>query len=1086
MSINLSPCPTCNNPAAYSPKRGRYYCAECEITFDPPPQKIESQTIFLSYAHKSLKSDDYDISEDLVWLIKKELENDGHVVWIDHEGIRGGTEWRERITDAITSHKHFLAFLSKRSVRHEPNVCLNEVAIAIKHNRIIQTILTETENQVSAPLTLSSIQWHQFQDWQAIQSGQKTGPKGEDWNTWFGNLMSEIRQNLADITHQKAAGELAELKEILKPTSFEAAIINSVEGFFGREWLFNAIHNWLSTDNRLFWLKGSPGIGKSSFAAKLVHLGNSSIVGFFKCDFQGLKSAEESANECIRTLAYQLASRLPDYRIKLLRGQQVDQETVQNKTADDLFTYLITEPLNRSDKIAESQRLALVIDGLDEAGRLVNGKMVNPLADLLYKHVDQLPTWLGIILTSRPEAYLQQQLAAKFSPMIMEGGTKDNIQDIQNYLEMKLDPSITGQQRINAIQTIIHKSGGSFLYVKRVELHYDVNHLDSLPVGLDDLFYKDFERYFPDGKQYEEKTEQFLRLLVASPGPLPKELAQELLEWQARDITLFVTQPMASLLTETKEGLQFFHKSITDWLQDGTRSGIYQVNDNGAKKLGDFLWREFKTSQFNKDKGQDSRWEQFILNWLTELLPKTEIWGSETSLYEYAEYLNYHQKYHFELILQKQLLHLNESQFGQHSQEYARCLFQIGKILDYTGQYQAAIDHLNLSLSITEKIVGRIHLESASIINLLAEIWFTLADYLQAEKLYREALSIREKLLGNRHPDTAQSMAYLAGLLQSTSKYEQAQSLYSAALDVMKEHYGNNHPETMTYTTYLAGIFEEKGDYQESERLFKHILDLNRTLLNDSDPDLSLSIGYVGWTLASKGDFDSAEIFYNEALEIQKIVLGPEHPYTARTLTYLGDIKLSQGNPISADHLYQQSLSIRKSIFGDDHPDTSRTLMSVAWLAELNGQTEIAGQMYQHALNVFINTCGSDYPDTGNARNHLGSWYLRHKEDVSTAKQLLELSLEIHERVLGSNHPYTLRTIAHHAELLLATGNIDGAIKKLQFVVTKRDDILGSKHPDTLMAKASLSWITDQTIKNKNSIAWKNFPNPNSLRLAVR
>lgn len=84
MSINLSPCPTCNNPAPYSPKRGRYYCAECEITFDPPPQKIESQTIFLSYAHKSLKSDDYDISEDLVWLIKKELENDGHVVWIDH------------------------------------------------------------------------------------------------------------------------------------------------------------------------------------------------------------------------------------------------------------------------------------------------------------------------------------------------------------------------------------------------------------------------------------------------------------------------------------------------------------------------------------------------------------------------------------------------------------------------------------------------------------------------------------------------------------------------------------------------------------------------------------------------------------------------------------------------------------------------------------------------------------------------------------------------------------------------------------------------------------------------------------------
>ena len=1086
MPMNPSPCPTCNTPAAYSPKRSKYYCAECENTFDPPLQKIESQTIFLSYAHKSVKSEDYDISEDLVWLIKKELENDGHDVWIDHEGIRGGTEWRERITDAITSHKHFLAFLSKRSVRHEPNVCLNEVAIAIKHNRIIQTILTENENQVSAPLTLSSIQWHQFQDWQAIQNGQKTGPKGEDWNTWFGNLMSGIRQNLADITHQKAVGELAELKEILKPTTFDAAIIHSVEGFFGRKWLFEAVHEWLTTDNRLFWLKGTPGIGKSSFTAKLVHSGNSSIVGFFKCDFQGLKSAEDSASECIRTLAYQLASRLPDYRIKLLRGQQVDQETVQNKTADDLFTYLISEPLNRSDKIAESQRLALIVDALDEAGRVVNGKMVNPLADLLYKHVDQLPPWLGIILTSRPEAYLQQQLGTKFSPMIMEGGTQNNLQDIKDYLEMRLDPLITGQQRTNTIEAIIHKSGGSFLYVKRVELHYDVNLLDSLPVGLDDLFYKDFERYFPDPKQYELKTEQFLRLLVHCPGPLPKLLAQELLEWQARDITLHITQPMASLLTETDEGLQFFHKSITDWLQDGTRSGIYQVNDNGAKKLGDFLWKEFKTSKLKNDKQQDSRWEKFILNWLTELLPNTEIWMSDISLHEYAEYLHHHQKYHFELIVRKRLLHLTENKFGQQSQEYARCLFQIGKILDYTGQYKAAIDNLNLSLNINAKIIGRTDLESASTINLLAEIWYTLADYHQAEKLYSEALLIRKKLLGSRHPDTAQSMAYLAGLLQSTSQYEQAQNLYSTALDVMIENYGNNHPETMTYTTYLAGIFEEKGDYQESERLFKHVLDLNRTLLNDSDPDLSLSIGYVGWTLASKGEFDSAEIYYNEALDIQKNVLGPEHPYTARTLTYLGDIKLNQGNAISADHLYQQSLSIRKSIFGDDHPDTARTMMSVAWLAELSGQTEIAGQMYQHALNVFMNTCGPDYPDTGNARNHLGSWNLRYQEDVSTATQLLDLSLEIHERILGNNHPYTLRTMAHHAELLLALGDIDDAVKELTMVASKRDTILGPAHLDTLLAKKSLYWISSQNTDHKNSIAWKSFPNPNSLRLAVR
>ncbi len=337
-------CPYCASAnTVFKEKVKRWECQSCDERFeDSSDLKAEPQTIFLSYAHKSERPEDFDISQDLVWLIKKELEKDGHQVWIDQEGIRGGTQWRERITDAITTHRHFLAFLSKRSVRQEPNVCLNEVAIAIKHNRIIQTILTESESNVSAPLTLSSIQWHQFSDWKAIQDGQKTGPKGEDWDAWFNSIMTDIRQGLVDITHQKAVGELAELKAILKPTAFDAAIIHSVEGFFGRRWLFDSFNEWLQADKRLFWLKGTPGIGKSAFAAKLVHSGNSSIVGFFKCDFQALKSAEESANECIRTLAYQLASRLPDYRIKLLRGQQVDVETVHKKTADVLFAYLIT------------------------------------------------------------------------------------------------------------------------------------------------------------------------------------------------------------------------------------------------------------------------------------------------------------------------------------------------------------------------------------------------------------------------------------------------------------------------------------------------------------------------------------------------------------------------------------------------------------------------------------------------------------------------------------------------------------------------------------------------------------------------
>ncbi len=407
--INSKPakCPQCGETANYSKRRSSHYCDECGLVFDAPKPAVEPQTIFLSYAHKSELKEDFDVSEELVLLMKSELDKDGHIVWIDKEGIHSGSQWRERITSAIYEHAHFLSFLSRRSVR-DPGVCLNEIATALGAKKHIQTVMAEAERAVAPPLTISHLQWHDFQDWREIRAGTKTGPNGEDWEAWFAQRMALVRDAVGDAQNVRVSGQLQRLKDILVPTEFEARIIEKSQGFYGRQWLFDATRTWLDeSTSRMFWLKASPGIGKSAFAAKLTHRTSSAVIGFFMCDFQGKKDPEESAREAIRTLAFQMASRLPDYRLKLIHEQRVDEEKILKKSADDLFEYLITEPLNKSGKIAEATRLCLVIDGLDEAGRSDHG---NALADLLVKHVDRLPEWLGVIVTSRPEPYLEQML----------------------------------------------------------------------------------------------------------------------------------------------------------------------------------------------------------------------------------------------------------------------------------------------------------------------------------------------------------------------------------------------------------------------------------------------------------------------------------------------------------------------------------------------------------------------------------------------------------------------------------------------------------------------------------------------------
>ena len=131
---DLVGCPQCDRSVPFSNRRNRHYCDECQLVFDAPKPVTDPQTIFLSYAHKSEREEDFDVSEELVLLIKAELDQDGHTVWIDKEGIRSGSQWRERITSAILEHAHFLSFLSRRSVR-DPGVCLNEIATALGSKR---------------------------------------------------------------------------------------------------------------------------------------------------------------------------------------------------------------------------------------------------------------------------------------------------------------------------------------------------------------------------------------------------------------------------------------------------------------------------------------------------------------------------------------------------------------------------------------------------------------------------------------------------------------------------------------------------------------------------------------------------------------------------------------------------------------------------------------------------------------------------------------------------------------------------------------------------------------------------------------
>lgn len=890
------------------------------------------QTIFLSYAHKSLQEEDFDISEDLVLLIKEKLQQDGHTVWIDKEGIRAGSQWRERITSAILEHAYFLSFLSARSVR-DPGVCLNEIAIALGGHKHIQTVLAEDELRVAPPLTISHIQWHDFQHWREIRDGTKTGPLGEEWDTWFGERMKQLCDVIADSQNASIPGELQNLREILEPRTFEARIVEKTNGFSGRSWLFEETQNWLEkSTSRMFWLKAGPGIGKSSFAAHLAHQARSVVVGFFMCDFQGKKDPEESAREAVCTLAFQLASRLPDYRLKLLYGLHLSKDKVQKRTADELFEYLITEPLNRSGKIPESSRLCLVVDGLDEAGR-ADGS--NSLAELLAKHAGRLPEWLGVLVTSRPEPYLVRMLKP-LSSIAIDGESAQNRQDLADWIDKRLPISVEGAKRLRFIDQIIDKSGGTFLYLSLVEKDesLDLTEPDRLPDQLDGIFKQNFNRYFSDTEEYLNKTEPFLRLMSAAPGPLPALMGANILGWGQRKLMINVIDPMGSLLNEREGGLTFFHASLRDWLKDQSRSGAHCIESGGAQELGDFIWCEF-------DSHEQSQWAAQVIDWMSELAPHTNRWTEPDTLSQGAEFLEKNRRYIPARGLRRRVLHLLQDESSAKAIALERLANNYTESAIGDGgrsNFEHAIELLKSAWCLSSKIHGPF---DPLTLMTLAKIPFGEAGlYVEGRRALETVLENSQSLSQN---EIQKVQAHYAYYLYEAGDYEASNEIYRRLLDSCA-------PATIARVTALSlvGFIEyELGNWSASKNLSEQALtELEAADQKSSTVHLSSTIKLnLAMCLSAMGLHELAQVKAMQAEAGFSEVMPDSYPWWGSIWVDMGLMMLAAGQIAEASKLADKAAKVSEAELGEEHFEPT-----CAWM--LQARIYLNANNYDSAISL--------------------------------------------------------------------------------------------------------------------------------------
>jgi len=534
-----------------------------------------ARRLFLSYGH--------DEHVTLALRLKQDLEGRGHEVWFDAERLKPGADWERYIeeglewTASVPREGRVVLIMTPFSVRRPDGYCLNEIARALSRRLTVVPVMVVW---CEPPLSICRVQWLDMRDCVPLET--QSGKYEAKLAILAGALESD---------GPEFEGAFVRLFHLLQPLPFDAEILPHVAHFSGRRSMLNKVEAWLADPAapRMFWITGIPGVGKTAVASWLCHH-HPQVAAFHLCSRGHSQKADPRRS--VLSLAFQLASQLPDYQARLnsLNLEQLTGET----DARTIFDLLISQPLSGAFP-GPARDLVVVVDGLDEATR--EGQ--NPLAALLASELPNTPTWLRLVVTSGPDPAVIFALQ-EFKPFPLDAGSEENRQDLRDYLVNELG-RLFGEAAVSPenVSGILDRSEGLFLYVHWVLRDLSLGRLSldrptEFPEGLAGIYAQYFDRQFPDRIRYREKVRPVLETMAAAQEPLRLDQLAAVHGWndyQAEEVRGALGSPFPFVDNVPKP----FHGSVMEWLTSKTRAGPFYVSPNeGQKRLAQFIWAEYR------------------------------------------------------------------------------------------------------------------------------------------------------------------------------------------------------------------------------------------------------------------------------------------------------------------------------------------------------------------------------------------------------------------------------------------------------------------------------------------------------------
>jgi tetratricopeptide (TPR) repeat protein len=358
------------------------------------------------------------------------------------------------------------------------------------------------------------------------------------------------------------------------------------------QWIHNLdeIRSWQGKDAssqcQTLWVRGAPGVGKSTIAGYLVDYLKcgypEAIVAYFFCKLG--QTGLTSARDILRTITYQcLASGKLKDRSALEELKKTGFELENKMGINFLFERLLKNTIQ-----AINQDIYVVIDGLDEAEYDVKDDIEpRPQLDVLLECLANMPRCRLLVVSRPPSDVLKIVPLATARSITIH----DNRQDIETYVKRFVSNSERLQRHfkkteLDPVQYFVYKSDGIFLWVtlalqqlsnakSRKIFETYLNGFSKAPGEMDKLYANVLSRMDTEDQRW---AKEILKWILVSPngltieelrGAVEKSMDDEhddfkdFLEIQCGSFLRFVTLPDVVIV-------QLIHETFRTFLVDPT------------------------------------------------------------------------------------------------------------------------------------------------------------------------------------------------------------------------------------------------------------------------------------------------------------------------------------------------------------------------------------------------------------------------------------------------------------------------------------------------------------------------------------